>query len=73
MHSLEAAFSELQRVDAKVRSDLDHRKQNLNSEENRLKELIKIMQEVSPLFMIFFLSTDVIKSRDRRFLLSLQS
>uniref|UniRef100_A0A8V0XSF3 Structural maintenance of chromosomes protein n=1 Tax=Gallus gallus TaxID=9031 RepID=A0A8V0XSF3_CHICK len=45
LHSLEAAFSELQRVDAKVRSDLDHRKQNLNSEENRLKELIKIMQE----------------------------
>ncbi|POI34512.1 hypothetical protein CIB84_001736 [Bambusicola thoracicus] len=45
LHSLEAAFSELQRADAKVRSDLDHRKQNLNSEENRLKELIKVMQE----------------------------
>ncbi|XP_052557368.1 structural maintenance of chromosomes protein 2 [Tympanuchus pallidicinctus] len=45
LHSLEVALSELQRVDAKVRSDLDHRKQNLNSEEKRHKELIKIMQE----------------------------
>uniref|UniRef100_A0A803YFV7 SMC hinge domain-containing protein n=1 Tax=Meleagris gallopavo TaxID=9103 RepID=A0A803YFV7_MELGA len=45
LHSLEAALSELQRIDTKVRSDLDHRKQSLNSEEKKHKELIKIMQE----------------------------
>ncbi|XP_021236824.1 structural maintenance of chromosomes protein 2 isoform X2 [Numida meleagris] len=48
--SLEVALSELQRVDAKARSDLDHRKQNLHSEEKKHKELMKIMQEESNAF-----------------------
>uniref|UniRef100_A0A8C2SU23 Structural maintenance of chromosomes protein n=1 Tax=Coturnix japonica TaxID=93934 RepID=A0A8C2SU23_COTJA len=45
LQSLEAALSELQRVDAKVRSDLDHKKKNLSGEKKRHKELTKVMQE----------------------------
>ncbi|XP_072215846.1 structural maintenance of chromosomes protein 2 [Excalfactoria chinensis] len=50
LHSLEAAFSELQRVDAKFRSDLDLRKKNLNSKKKSHKELIKVMQEEFKVF-----------------------
>ncbi|XP_065603158.1 structural maintenance of chromosomes protein 2 [Cyrtonyx montezumae] len=45
LHSLEVTLSELQRADAKAHSDLDHKTQNLNNEENKRKELVKIMEE----------------------------
>ncbi|KAM9167409.1 structural maintenance of chromosomes protein 2 [Mergus octosetaceus] len=49
--SLEATLSELQRLDAKARSALDLLKENLKSEENKHKELVKCMQEDSKAFM----------------------
>ncbi|NXK48768.1 SMC2 protein, partial [Chauna torquata] len=51
LHSLEDALSELQRLDTKARSALDLKKQNLKSEENKHKELVKSMQEDSKAFM----------------------
>ncbi|XP_035165873.1 structural maintenance of chromosomes protein 2 [Oxyura jamaicensis] len=50
LQSLEDSLSELQRLDAKARSALDLKKQNLKSEENKHKELVKCMQEDSKAF-----------------------
>ncbi|XP_009958853.1 PREDICTED: structural maintenance of chromosomes protein 2, partial [Leptosomus discolor] len=47
LHSLEDAFSEIQRVNAKAQSALDLNKQNLKNEEIKHKELVKRMQEDS--------------------------
>uniref|UniRef100_A0A8C5PNJ7 Structural maintenance of chromosomes protein n=1 Tax=Leptobrachium leishanense TaxID=445787 RepID=A0A8C5PNJ7_9ANUR len=42
---LEENLSEAQRADAKAQSTLDLKKQNMNSEEKKLKELVKSMEE----------------------------
>ncbi|NXB23240.1 SMC2 protein, partial [Rhagologus leucostigma] len=47
LHALEAALSENQRVNTKARSALDLKKQNLESEEIKYKELITRMQKDS--------------------------
>lgn len=47
LKSLEDALSEVQRVDAKAQSALDLKKQNLNEETKKRKELVKSMEEVS--------------------------
>lgn len=47
LHSLEEALAEVQRTDTKVQSTLDIKKQNLQSEEKKHKELIKSMEDVS--------------------------
>ncbi|XP_053909411.1 structural maintenance of chromosomes protein 2 [Cuculus canorus] len=47
LRSLEDALSEVQRVNTKAQSALDVKKQNLRSEENKYKELVKSMQEDS--------------------------
>ncbi|NXQ87786.1 SMC2 protein, partial [Nyctibius grandis] len=47
LHSLEDALSEIQRVYTRAQSALDLKKQNLKSEENKYKELVKSMQEDS--------------------------
>ncbi|KAM6036476.1 structural maintenance of chromosomes protein 2 [Theristicus caerulescens] len=47
LRSLEDALSEVQRVNTKAQSALDLKKQNLKSEENKYKELVKSMQEDS--------------------------
>ncbi|NXT95357.1 SMC2 protein, partial [Anhinga rufa] len=51
LSSLEAALSELQKVNARAQSALDVKKQNLKSEEHKHKELVKSMQEVSKALM----------------------
>ena len=61
LKSLEYTLSELQRLDANARSAIDLKKQNLKSEENKHKELVKCMQEVRPLYVIFFLSARVVQ------------
>ncbi|XP_009987093.1 PREDICTED: structural maintenance of chromosomes protein 2, partial [Tauraco erythrolophus] len=45
--ALEGELSEIQRVYAKVQSALELKKQNLKSEENKYKELVKSMEEDS--------------------------
>lgn len=52
--SLENALSESQRVNTRAQSALDLNKQNLRSEEIKYEELVKSMQEVRPLYIIFF-------------------
>ncbi|NXE11058.1 SMC2 protein, partial [Lophotis ruficrista] len=47
LHALEDALSEMQRVHTKAQSALDLKKQNLKSEENKYKELVKSVQEDS--------------------------
>lgn len=47
LHSLEEALAEVQRTDTKVQSTLAIKKQNLQSEEKKQKELVKAMEEVS--------------------------
>ncbi|KAH0628379.1 hypothetical protein JD844_009458 [Phrynosoma platyrhinos] len=47
LHSLEEALAEVQRTDTKVQSTLDIKKQNLQSEEKKHKELVKCMEEDS--------------------------
>ncbi|KAM6109743.1 structural maintenance of chromosomes protein 2 [Phoenicopterus ruber ruber] len=47
LRALEDALSEIQRVNTKAQSALDLKKQNLKSEENKYKELVKSMQEDS--------------------------
>ncbi|KAJ6658253.1 hypothetical protein lerEdw1_020525 [Lerista edwardsae] len=47
LHSLEEALAEVQRTDTKVQSTLDIKKQNLQSEEKKHKELIKSMEDDS--------------------------
>ncbi|XP_067172113.1 structural maintenance of chromosomes protein 2 [Apteryx mantelli] len=47
LRSLEGALSEIQRVDTRAQSALDLKKQNLKSEENKRKELLKNMEEDS--------------------------
>ncbi|NXD13174.1 SMC2 protein, partial [Nothocercus nigrocapillus] len=47
LRSLEHALSEIQRVDTRAQSALDLKKQNLKSEENKHKELLKSMEEDS--------------------------
>ncbi|XP_066470739.1 structural maintenance of chromosomes protein 2 [Tiliqua scincoides] len=47
LHSLEEALAEVQRTDTKVQSTLDIKKQNLQSEEKKHKELVKSMEEDS--------------------------
>lgn len=54
LHSLEEAFAEIQRVNTKAESALNLKKQNLKSEEVKRKELVKNMEEVRPLYIIFF-------------------
>ncbi|XP_035420403.1 structural maintenance of chromosomes protein 2 [Cygnus atratus] len=51
LKSLEDTLSELQRLDAKARSAIDLKKQNLKSEENKHKELVKCMQEDSKAYV----------------------
>lgn len=46
LKSLEEAFSDVQRVDAKAQSALDLKKQNLKDETKKRKELVKSMEEV---------------------------
>ncbi|KAJ8247752.1 hypothetical protein GJAV_G00249880 [Gymnothorax javanicus] len=45
LKSLEDALSEVQRVDAKAQSALDLKKQNLNEENKKRKDLVKSMEE----------------------------
>ncbi|KAL1023904.1 hypothetical protein UPYG_G00048760 [Umbra pygmaea] len=45
LKGLENALSEVQRVDAKAQSALDLKKQNLNAETKKRKELVKSMEE----------------------------
>ncbi|KAG9342525.1 hypothetical protein JZ751_016530 [Albula glossodonta] len=45
LKSLEDALSEVQRVDAKAQSALDLKKQNLNDETKKRKQLVKSMEE----------------------------
>lgn len=52
--SLENALSESQRVNTRAQSALDLNKQNLRSEEIKYEELVKSMQKVRPLYIIFF-------------------
>uniref|UniRef100_A0A670KBF2 Structural maintenance of chromosomes 2 n=1 Tax=Podarcis muralis TaxID=64176 RepID=A0A670KBF2_PODMU len=47
LHSLEEALAEVQRTDTKVQSTLDIKKQNLQSEEEKRKGLVKCMEEDS--------------------------
>lgn len=47
LQSLEKALTEVQRIDTKVQSTLDIKKQNLQREEEKHKELVKGMEEVS--------------------------
>ncbi|XP_072716701.1 structural maintenance of chromosomes protein 2 isoform X1 [Ciconia boyciana] len=47
LRSLEDALSEVKRINTKAQSALDLKKQNLKSEENKYKELVKSMQEDS--------------------------
>ncbi|XP_063151049.1 structural maintenance of chromosomes protein 2 [Candoia aspera] len=47
LHSLEEALAEVQRTDTKVQSTLAIKKQNLQSEEKKRKELVKSMEEDS--------------------------
>ncbi|KAK9408080.1 structural maintenance of chromosomes protein 2 [Crotalus adamanteus] len=47
LHSLEEALAEVQRTDTKVQSTLTIKKQNLQSEEKKQKELVKAMEEDS--------------------------
>ncbi|ETE67091.1 Structural maintenance of chromosomes protein 2, partial [Ophiophagus hannah] len=47
LHSLEEALAVVQRTDTKVESTLAIKKQNLQSEENKRKELVKAMEEDS--------------------------
>ncbi|KAL8203024.1 UNVERIFIED_CONTAM: Structural maintenance of chromosomes protein 2 [Gekko kuhli] len=47
LHSLEDALTEVQRLDIKVQSTLDIKKQNLQNEEKKHKELVKNMEEDS--------------------------
>ncbi|NXR04988.1 SMC2 protein, partial [Sagittarius serpentarius] len=51
LRSLEDAFSESQRVNARAQSALDLQKQNLKSEEVKYEELVKSMQEDSKLLV----------------------
>lgn len=54
LHSLEEALAEVQRTDTKVQSTLDIKKQNLQSEEEKRKGLVKCMEEVSKLYTLVF-------------------
>lgn len=47
LKSLEEAFADVQRVDAKAQSALDMKKQNLKDETKKRKELVKSMEEVT--------------------------
>lgn len=47
LKSLEEALADVQRVDAKVQSALDMKKQNLKDETKKKKELVKSMEEVN--------------------------
>ncbi|XP_062455354.1 structural maintenance of chromosomes protein 2 [Rhea pennata] len=47
LRSLEETLSEIQRADTRAQSALDLKKQNLKSEENKRKELLKSMEEDS--------------------------
>lgn len=47
LKSLEEALADVQRVDAKVQSALDMKKQNLKDETKKRKELVKSMDEVN--------------------------
>ncbi|KAM6289424.1 structural maintenance of chromosomes protein 2 [Aegotheles albertisi] len=47
LRSLEAALSEIQRVNTKAQSALDLQKQNLKSEEDKYEELVKSMEKDS--------------------------
>lgn len=46
LKSLEEALADVQRVDTKVQSALDMKKQNLKDETKKRKELVKSMEEV---------------------------
>lgn len=46
LKSLEEALSDVQRVDAKAQSALDLKKQNVEDETKKRKELVKSMEEV---------------------------
>lgn len=46
LKSLEEALSEVQRVDAKAQSAFDLKKQNIQDETKKRKELVKSMEEV---------------------------
>lgn len=46
LKSLEEALAEVQRADAKVQSGLDMKKQNIQDETKKRKELVKNMEEV---------------------------
>lgn len=46
LKSLEEALAEVQRADAKVQSGLDMKKQNIQDESKKRKELVKNMEEV---------------------------
>lgn len=46
LRPLEDALTEVQRLDIKVQSTLDIKKQNLKNEEKKHKELVKNMEEV---------------------------
>lgn len=47
LKSLEETLADVQRVDAKVQSALDMKKQNLKDETKKRQELVKSMEEVS--------------------------
>lgn len=51
LKSLEEAFADVQRVDAKAQSALDLKKQNLKDETKKRKELVKSMEEVKKKFL----------------------
>lgn len=46
LKSLEEALAEVQRADAKVQSGLDMKKQNIQDESRKRKELVQNMEEV---------------------------
>lgn len=52
LKSLEEAFADVQRVDAKAQSALDLKKQNLKDETKKRKELVKSMEEVKKILKI---------------------
>lgn len=47
LKSLEEVLAEVQRAEAKVQSGLDMKKQNLQDESKKRKELVKNMEEVT--------------------------
>ncbi|KAM4604221.1 structural maintenance of chromosomes protein 2 [Polymixia lowei] len=52
LKTLEEALSEVQRVDAKAQSTLDLKKQNLNDETKKRKELVKNMEEDKKMLVV---------------------